>query len=103
MAEMNPPLIGLTEHPRAAWAIRRTKALASLGGFVAAGAGSALHGVPLADAALRGLGGGLVGYLAGWFAAIVIWRSMLEAEARLVVQQAVERRRRERERAAKAE
>src|SRR3954453_6286945 len=103
MAEVSPPLIGLAEHPRAAWAIRRTKAIASVAGFLAAGVGSAVHGVPLADAALRGLGGAVVGYLAGWFAAIVIWRSMLEAEARLVVQQAVERRRRERERAAKAE
>jgi uncharacterized membrane protein YccC len=103
VADVSPPLIGLAEHPRAAWAIRRTKAMASLAGFIAAGAGSALHGVPLADAALRGLGGAVVGYLAGWFAAIVIWRSMLEAEARLVVEQAAERRRRDRERTTRPE
>jgi apolipoprotein N-acyltransferase len=98
MAQVNPPLIGVGQHPRAASAIRRTKAVVSLFGFTAAGLGSWWHGVPMEDAAIRGLCGAAAGYLAGWFVAITIWRSMLEAEARLAVERAIDLRQRERER-----
>jgi uncharacterized membrane protein YccC len=95
MSSVNPPLIGLSEHPRAAYAIRRAKAGAGLVGFLIAGIGSWFAGVPVADAAMRGLAGSVAGCLVGWFAAIAVWRSLLQAEARVAVERAVEHRRRE--------
>ncbi len=98
MAQVKPPLIPLTEHPRAAYAIRRTKSLVGLGGFAVATLGSWWHGVPLTDALFRGVIGGVAGYFVGGFAGVIVWRNLLQSEARLAVARAAELRRRELER-----
>lgn len=98
MAEVKPPLIPLSEHPRAAFAIRRIKSLAGLAGFLVASLGSWWHGVPLTDALLRGIFGGVAGYFVGGFAGVIVWRNLLQSEARLAVARAAELRRRELER-----
>ncbi len=69
MADIKPPLVSLSEHPRAAYAIRRWKAIVSLAGFLVAAGGSWWNGVPLPDALFRGLIGGVAGYFVGGFAA----------------------------------
>ena len=98
MADIKPPLIALSEHPRAAYAIRRWKAIVSLAGFLVAAGGSWWNGVPLPDALLRGLIGGVAGYFVGGFAAVTVWRNLLQSEARIAVQRAQELRQRELER-----
>jgi hypothetical protein len=98
MADIKPPLVSLSEHPRAAYAIRRWKAIVSLVGFLVAAVGSWWNGVPLPDAVLRGLIGGVAGYVVGGFAAVTVWRNLLQSEARIAVQRAQELRQREMER-----
>jgi hypothetical protein len=98
MADIKPPLIALSEHPRAAYAIRRWKAIISLAGFLVAAGGSWWNGVPLPDALVRGLVGGVAGYFVGGFAAVTVWRNLLQSEARIAVQRAQELRQRELER-----
>lgn len=98
MADIKPPLVSLSEHPRAAYAIRRWKAIVSLAGFLVAAGGSWWNGVPLSDALFRGLIGGVAGYFVGGFAAVTVWRNMLQSEARIAVQRAQELRQRELER-----
>jgi hypothetical protein len=98
MATVKPPLIPLTDHPRAAYAIRRAKSLVGMGGFAVAALGSYWHGLPLTDALFRGMLGGVAGYFVGGFAGVIVWRNLLQSEARLAVARAAELRRRELER-----
>jgi hypothetical protein len=88
-----PSMIPLSEHPRAAPAIRRAKALGGLGGFALAFLAGFQHGTPFADTALRGLEFGFVGYLVAWAASVAVWRRVLTAQAVAAVRQANERRR----------
>jgi uncharacterized membrane protein YccC len=98
MANVNPPLIGVGEHPHAAFWIRRCKALSALAGFLIAAWAGNRHGLPFDAIATRGVVGAVAGYLIGGFAAVTFWRHMLQAEARSAVQRALELRRRELER-----
>ena len=86
MADVKPPLIALTEHPRAAYAIRRWKASAGLAGFAGGGrlaaGGTACRCPTRCCAALIG---GVAGYFVGGFAAVTVWRNMLQSEARIAV------------------
>ena len=72
--------------------------LVGLGGFAVATLGSWWHGVPLTDALFRGVLGGVAGYFVGGFAGVIVWRNLLQSEARLAVARAAELRRRELER-----
>lgn len=74
--------ICVSGHPRSASAVRRAK---GLGGLLGALLGVFLgHGAHLAlyDAMLRGLGGGIVGYLALWAVAVTVARQLVIAEVR---------------------
>jgi hypothetical protein len=95
MAAIKPPLVGVGEHPRAALSIRRWKAWASLAGFSAAGYGSYVTGMPLADAAFRALAGGAAGYLVGGIAVVTVWRHLLQAEARIAIERSRQYQQRE--------
>jgi uncharacterized membrane protein YccC len=98
-ASLEPKLVSLREHPRAAPAIRRLKAYGGLVGFgiaVLKGLGS---GSPFATTLLHGLEFGLVGNLVAWAAAVVIWKRVLTAQATQVVR---DRERRLAEAAARA-
>jgi hypothetical protein len=73
-------VISVASHPRAARAVRKAKGYGGLGGFVLAVVLSVRAGVPFPDAALRGIEAGLGGYLALWFATVMVWRQLAVAE-----------------------
>jgi hypothetical protein len=83
MTEREPPkLVGISAYPGTATAIRRAKAWGGLAGFAAAFVASHLHGAVFSSALLRGLGGGVLGYLVTWAAAVTAWRHVVLGAAR---------------------
>lgn len=69
-------------HPRARAAVRRSKGWGGLIGFAIAAYLSHKAGVPTAQAALRALGAGIVGYILAWACAVTVWRHLVMAELR---------------------
>jgi uncharacterized membrane protein YccC len=100
MANVNPPLVSLAEHPRAARGIRSAKAAGGLLGFAVVAVGSWMHHAPLPDTLLRALVGGIAGNMLAWFGAIVAWHHVLEGEAAATVRRASAERQARAERAA---
>jgi len=85
--------ISIVAHPRARRSIRRIRAWTALGAFLLVLVMSHRSGVPNQEAALRALIAGLVGNLAGWACAMIVWRQLMMAELRLVEDIRRERRR----------
>ena len=100
MADLNPSLVSLADHPRAARGIRTAKAVGGLTGFGVVAIGSWMHHTPLPDTLLRAIVGGVAGNMLAWFGAIVAWQHMLEGEAVAAVRRAAAERRARAERAA---
>jgi hypothetical protein len=100
MADVNPSLVSLADHPRAARGIRTAKATGGLVGFGVVAIGSWMHHTPLPDTLLRAIVGGVAGNMLAWFGAIVAWQHMLEGEAVAAVRRAAAERRARAERAA---
>jgi hypothetical protein len=75
-----PTAISVAAHPRAARAIRKAKGYGGISGFALGLILSLRAGVPAPDAALRGVEAGLGGYLALWFATVMVWRQLAVAE-----------------------
>ena len=98
----NPPLVSLAEHPRAGRSIRRIKAWGGLVAFAATGFASHATGMGLSASILRALAGGIIGSLLAWWLALIVWRNLLQAEARATIERAVLRRREQAARAAQA-
>ncbi|HEY2477633.1 MAG TPA: hypothetical protein VGI17_02790 [Solirubrobacterales bacterium] len=72
--------IRLSDHPRATRQIELARGWGGIGAFVLVGL-LALHaGVPAASAGLRALIAGVVGYVACWFLAVLVWRHLAVAE-----------------------
>lgn len=68
-------------HPRAARAVERAKGWGALAGFLLGGYLS-LPTHTLADAGLRALIAGIVGYVAVWAGALFVWRRLVMLELR---------------------
>ena len=100
MADVNPSLVSLSDHPRAGRGIRTAKAVGGLVGFGVVAIGSWMHHTPLPDTLLRAIVGGVAGNMLAWFGAIVAWQHMLEGEAAATVRRAAAERRARAERAA---
>jgi hypothetical protein len=96
----SPTTISVAAHPRAAGAIRRAKGYGGLGGFVLGVALSLRAGVPVPDAALRGVEAGAGGYVALWFATVMVWRQLAVAEIEAVRRRLLDAAEREIERKA---
>jgi hypothetical protein len=79
--------------PKAAGSVRRLKSWGGLVGFGLVYLVSWRQGLPLADATLRALLGGVVGSMAAWAAGVTVWRHLLRAQAAAVARAASERRR----------
>jgi uncharacterized membrane protein YccC len=72
--------VRLTRHPRARRHIALAKGWGGLVAFAAVVFLSHRAGVPTTDAVLRGILGGMVGYVLGWMLAVVVWRQLALAE-----------------------
>jgi hypothetical protein len=72
--------IRLTAHPRARRDIGLAKGWGGLGAFVLVLVLSLQAGVPTAEALLRAIGGGVVGYVVAWGVAVTVWRHLALAE-----------------------
>jgi hypothetical protein len=78
----------VANHPRARAQVRRAKGWGGLLGFVIAGYLSLHAGASAADAGLRALGAGLVGYILAWACAVAVWRHLVVAEIRAAYEHA---------------
>ncbi|HEU4976370.1 MAG TPA: hypothetical protein VFT50_14855 [Baekduia sp.] len=72
--------IRLSAHPRARRHIAMAKGWGGLGAFALVVWLSQRAGVPTGDALLRGLIGGIAGYLVSWGVAVTVWRQIALAE-----------------------
>jgi hypothetical protein len=77
-----PPGICVAGHPRSAGLVRRAKGWGGLGGLALATYLALGANIPLLDAMLRGLAGGVLGYLALWAIAVAVARQLVIAEVR---------------------
>jgi hypothetical protein len=80
-AEEEPSGISIAGSPRATGSVRRMKSWGGLIGFGLVYVVSWRQGMPMPDAALRALIGGIVGSTAAWAAGVTIWRHILRAQA----------------------
>jgi hypothetical protein len=80
MAEPLDDGIRLSRHPRARRQIGMAKSWGGLGAFVLVVVLSKRAGLPTADALLRGLAGGIAGYVVAWMIAVTVWRHLALAE-----------------------
>jgi hypothetical protein len=74
--------ISVAAHPRSASAVRRAKGLGGLLGAVLATLLATKAGLPPFDAMVRGLAGGIVGYVVLWAVAVAVARQLVIAEVR---------------------
>jgi hypothetical protein len=77
-----PDGICVAGHPRSAGLVRRAKGWGGVGGLVLAGYLSLSAHVPLFEAMLRGLAGGVLGYIVLWALAVAVARQLVIAEVR---------------------
>jgi hypothetical protein len=81
------PGLSVANHPRASAQIRRAKGLGGIAGFVIAAYLSLKANVPFEIGGLRALGAGVIGYMLAWGAAVSVWRHLVMAELRALVEQ----------------
>jgi hypothetical protein len=74
-------LVSLSDHPRAAPAIRRAKARGGLLGFALTALVGLSHGAPLEATLGRALVGGILANLIVWGVAVTVYKRVLVAEA----------------------
>jgi hypothetical protein len=74
--------ISVARHPRHAGAVRRAKAWGGIVGALLCTMLAFGANLPAPDAMLRGLAGGLAGYVAVWAIAIAVARQLVIAEVR---------------------
>lgn len=86
--------VSVSDHPRAPASIARAKGRGGLLGFAVAAAASWMNGAVLFDVGLRGLIGGMAGYVLAWIVAVAVWRHLVRAEVKAAVLSAVEEHRR---------
>jgi len=74
--------ISVAAHPRSASAVRRAKGAGGLLGTLLSALLALKIGLPPLEVMVRGLAGGIVGYLVLWAVAVAIARQLVVAEVR---------------------
>ena len=77
-----PDGICVAGHPRSAGLVRRAKGWGGIGGLVLATYLALNADIPTLDAMLRGLAGGVIGYIVLWALAVAVARQLVIAEVR---------------------
>ena len=77
-----PDGICVAGHPRSARMVRRAKGWAGVGGVMLCTILALGAHLPMVDALLRGLAGGIVAYLVVWALALAVARQLIVAEVR---------------------
>jgi hypothetical protein len=72
--------IRLCDHPRASRQIELARGLGGIGAFAFVGLLSLRTGLPLTSVGVRALLAGIVGNVAGWGLAVMVWRHLALAE-----------------------
>lgn len=97
------PTLSVAASPRAAGSVRRAKSWGGLVGFGLVFLLSTRQGMPYADAGLRALVGGIVGFMTAWAGSVTVWRHLLRAQASAAARAAAAaRKEREKERQRRA-
>lgn len=78
--------LSVAGHPRAAAQVNRAKGLGGIVCFLITAYYSYKAGVPLDQVALRAVGVGVAGYMLAWACAVTVWRHLVLAELRAVVE-----------------
>jgi len=78
----------VARHPRASYQVRRAKGWGGLVGFGLAAYLSHKAGVPTVQLGVRAVLAGLAGYMLAWACAVTVWRHLVLAELRAVVERA---------------
>ncbi|HEX8751902.1 MAG TPA: hypothetical protein VF731_00665 [Solirubrobacterales bacterium] len=73
--------IRLCDHPRASRQIELARGWGGLGAFAFVALLCLNAGLPLGTVGLRALIAGVIGYMAGWALAVLVWRYLAVAEA----------------------
>ena len=73
--------IRLCDHPRASRQIELARGWGGIGAFAFVGLLCSNAGLPLSTAGFRALLAGVIGYMAGWALAVLVWRHLAVAEA----------------------
>jgi len=85
-----PDGICVAQHPRHSGFVRRAKGWGGVVGLVLATFLAHGAGVPPLDAMVRGLAGGVAGYIALWAVALAVARQLVIAEVRVRYEQLAE-------------
>lgn len=78
--------LSIATHPRAGAYVRRAKGWGGLAGFGIAAFLSLRAGVPADQAGLRAIAAGMAGYMLAWACAVTVWRHLVIAEMRTVIE-----------------
>jgi hypothetical protein len=76
----------VASHPRGSYQVRRAKGWGGLAGFAVAAYLSHKAGVPTFDLGIRAIAAGIAGYMLAWACAVTVWRHLVLAELRAVVE-----------------
>jgi len=77
--------ISIAGHPYASSSVRSFKAWGGLIGFSLAAFLSSRAGVPLTVLGLRAIVAGVAGYMIAWWCGVAVWRAIVAAEARAML------------------
>lgn len=78
--------LSIATHPRAGAYVRRAKGWGGLAGFGIAAFLSLRAGVPADQAGLRAIAAGMAGYMLAWGCAVTVWRHLVIAEMRALIE-----------------
>ena len=80
------PGASVAGHPRAAAAVKRAKGFGGIAGFALAAFISRSAGITLVQVLERALLAGIAGYLLAWACAVTVWRHVVLAELKTLVE-----------------